>query len=847
MVSVPGPWVPSPTSAKRGQLIISYSVPTPIAGQTQITVTGSVVVKAGPLSWYDSNNSLSWSGSLLGSGSSGSSTISLAANGQQTIRSFSKIVTLTSSAQGMTVGFSLSGVEFVGADMTATTTVPIPAQVSDGGTTRPPTPTNFQISYNAGADTFNLTWGGGPVNRIEFATKPLVDGDWSEYSFIGDSTFTSGTSAASPYIGRTYRFRILRRNGSANSNWAYSNVADSTTVPNIPASLSVTQNSDSNHLLKWVFTPTTAEYGVKSFVVERWRASRNEWESATDPYPATRAWSDTTNLINDRIQWRVAAKNGSGRGDWRYSSYVMTTPAKATNVSASRTGPTDAVVRWEVNTPTGVGVSQDLQYQTSVDGGTWTAWANLTGKTNMSGALESTTLSGLNSTLRYRFRIVTRVVDPSTKTVVSDGSLTITLPTTPNAPTPLAPQSYSINSSTSLIRHEWVHNSVDGSPQEAFSLRYRNVSNPMVPGAWIPVTGFDSNFVLLSVGVGDWEWQVRTKGNFATYSQYSDSLLYVVYDPPSVTITSPSTSVITTNRPLVAYTYTDSRGAQKTQIRRLRNGAGDVIEEVYQETAGKSFQFSTVFDNLSSYTIEVAVISNTGLESVAATLSVTTDFLKPGQPSLTGSWNSETGIATLLGSNTTGESLTVYNRLERSVNNGASWELVDGSLGFNPQTIDRFAQLNTSMRWRLVAVSELNTEMVSPTFIMQTDTMYSWLHYGPDLIYSIRLCAEVENDLSFTSGVVTHKLLGRKKRVSVHALGWSPEVTIKVSASVLDEWVGTTERAVMSASTGDVYWRDYQQRRLWAVIPSGDGSPKWKYSFFGFTLEEVEGEGAPRG
>ena len=709
----------------------------------------------------------------------------------------------------------------------------------------PEVPTNFVITYDTASTQFRLTWEGGPVQIIEVAIKALNSDTWSHYTSAGSGEFASGTHR--PVVsGYSHSYRILRYDGSSSSRWAYSNIADATVAPNAPSTITITQNSSSNHTVDWAFTSSSEEHTPTSFVIERWRASTNTWVLVTSPWHATRTWVDTTNLTNDRIAWRVAAKNSSGQSAWTTSNYVMTSPLPATNVTAGRSETTSAVVSWTTNTVTSDGVVQDLQFRSSSNSETWSTWADFSGKTGLSGSVQTTTVTGLNSTLHYQFRIVTRVSSPS-HSATSVGSAAVPPPAAPNPPTPLAPLSYSANASTSAVRFRWNHNTVDGSTQQAYDLRYRNVSIPGSPGTWVELSGFTDNYCDVSIGVGDWEWQVRTRGGFATYSPWSTAVVFAVYDPPSVTITTPSTPIVTTNKPMVSYTYTDPRGSQKTQIRRLRSGSLVVLEEVHTNTTSTSFQFSTFLENFTSYIVEVIAVSNTGLQSIAASYSFSTDFLVPGAAELDGSWDPDTGIASFQSITATTTPIVASNRLERSVDGGVTWTEVQDGLGPNPEVLDKFAQLNTATQWRLISVSDLGTETASNIVTLETETLYSWLHYGPQQSSSIRLCAEINNGLSFTSDTRTHKLLGRNKRVSVHALDWSPDVTIQVSASVIDEWVGDVERQLMIASQGDVYWRDYQQRGMWAVITVGDGKPAWKYSFFGFTLEEVEGQGRPGG
>lgn len=841
MTSVLGQWAPSSTAALRGRLEVVYLVPAAAPGATKVAVTVIVYAIAGPTGWSDNTNTLTWSGSLLGAGSAENINISLAPNQRLQIRSFIKDVTLTSSTQGVTFGAALSGINSIGATPTISLAIPIPKQNSSSPV---PKPANAKASYNPTSDNVTLTWGGGYAHRIEVSSKPLNGGDWSPYTLVGESTYASGTTTpVTP--GRQYSFRILRRVNGVNSDWAYTVIIQTVVAPNAPSSLELTQTRDNSHTLKWGFSPQNDERLPTSFPIQRWQASTGKWTSVAAPWSETRTWTDTHNLSNDLVAWRVAAKNGVGQSAWVETPRIWTTPAAATNVIAARTGLTSSTVSWKVRTPTGTGVTQDLQFQSSEDGSTWTEWADVVGKTGMAGTVEETALEGLDPLLNYRYRIVTRVMDPVERTAVSLTSFFVTPPQAPAPPTPVSPLSHSAVSSLDPVVHRWSFNTIDGSGQMAYRLRYRDVSDPLSPGSWVVLTGTTGTSVAIPLDIGEWEWQVQVRGSHSTYSDWSAPIVYRVFSPPVVEITDPSTSVVTSNRPTVTYTYTDSFGAQKTQIRRLLNDSGVIIEEVHVETTSTTVRFNTLLSNFETYTIQIQAVSNTGLTSLVDTYNFTTDFLAPGAPSLTGVWVSDEGTVTLQGINGAGATTTSYNRVERSVN-GGEWELVFDNLGLNPDVVDEYTQLNSSVRYQMIAVSPMGAETRSNMVTLETETMHSWLHYGPDLSKKMRMTCEIKSDLGFTTEVVLHKLLGRSKRVPVHALDWDPDVRISVSASVLDVFVGDTERELMEASRGNVYWRDYQQRRMWAVMSSGGGKAEWKFSIFDFILDEIEGA-LPRG
>lgn len=255
MTTVYGAWVPNGTTNQRMRLRVDYTVPTPTAGQTSITVTGSVYVEAG-YSFNDSSNTFAWSGSLLGSGSTAKS-INVATGGAQQIHTFSQAVTLTDEAQSKYVSFSLTGVDYVGASNVAsvTATMTIPAKV----VSPPNAPTGATVTRVSDA-RHDLAW-----SVSTSGTQPVTSFDLERWSL---STNTYASIGSQPGAARAYsdtgtgadneyEWRIRSRNAAGVSAWTYFPVV--WTTPDAPTNV-VANRVGSDLVVSWTINALDATH-----------------------------------------------------------------------------------------------------------------------------------------------------------------------------------------------------------------------------------------------------------------------------------------------------------------------------------------------------------------------------------------------------------------------------------------------------------------------------------------------------------------------------------------------------------------------------------------------------------
>lgn len=652
-----GAWAPNSTTNQRMRLRLDYTIPTPTAGQTSITVSGNVYVEA-RYSFVDANNTFTWSGSLFSSGSS-TENINVATDGAQLIHSFSQAVTLTNAPQGKTVAFSLSGIDYVGSSVVATlaATLSVPAKV----------------------------------------------------------------------VG----------------------------VPAAPSAFVMSRVSDTRHDGTWNATSTSSN-PIDRFEIGRYRLSNgnSDYDPIADPDGAARSFSDTATLANDVMEWRIRSVNAAGASAWVYSNDIWTTPAAASNVSLTKSG-TDGIVNWVINARDAD--SQDLQLRSSSNGGaTWSSWANISGHTGLAPTVVNRTVAGLSGAQIHQVRVVSTVTTPTTLSSYSAQSNTLQLAAPPLAPLVIGPSGVVSTTSSSVFR--WDHRDVDGTAQTAAELRHKPAG-----GSWTTVSVTTAEEYTRAAGYfapGVINYEIRTKGQHADFGPWTATQSFTVASPPSVAITSPAGgAAINSNRLTLGLNYSDAQGAVMTSWHGELYQGTTLVETKQGTGATTTITFDYLIPDNTAISAKVWATSGTGLTSAQASWSGTTDFLEPPVPTITGVWSEEDGITTLAISNPMGNGTTTSNpvsaRVERTIDEGETWQVIADGLPLNAGLGDDKVSLNSYAWYRVFSISAQGTETASAVIEVLTSTKkVVWLNSLDSqtrikLYYNLAVSWSEPNDVVF--------------------------------------------------------------------------------------------------
>lgn len=585
-------------------------------------------------------------------------------------------------------------------------------------------------------------------------------------------------------------------------------------APNTPWDFKVRRINDFAHELLWTVTAPTGK-PIDDVIIQRWsRRSKAGWQAiAVIPgAEGTRSWVDNTTGGNDWYIWRLITRNAAGSSPPAESAETPTTPAAPTGLILTRNTAGDVLLRWSRNAP--LVARHDVQVRSSSDGITWGPWQDA--RKGLPDSVTQVVLSGLDGSKLWQARVQAIVNPDQTWGVASSAPSAPVQPLTPPAaPTLLEPNR--VVSSQEPVTWVWRHNPRDTTTQTAAEIRYR----PLGAQTWpheLKVQGSGQQTTSPTpLNAGEWEWQARTKGAADTWGPWSPLTTVRVENPPTVTITNPTDgSVIHGNRLTLDINYFDGSGAAMASHVRYLTGPDGVREEASEDGARTQIGFTTVLANKTRYTARIAVVSGTGLRSTYVTTTVTTDFLPPTQPLLGGAWEPRGGLVRLTITNPPARNgvtdSTAHNRIERSLDGGATWQVLADHLGIDPLHVDRRVPLNRAAQYRAVAVSPLGVETPSEVLTLMTRSDWVWFIGEDGAAFTLRHNIELSGAWGHT--VKTEQYLGRT--LPEAHIGAARPVKIQASATLV-EGEGLDQDITLLLGRV-VHYRDPEGRAVWVLL-----------------------------
>ena len=421
--------------------------------------------------------------------------------------------------------------------------------------------------------------------------------------------------------------------------------------PNDPTSASVTRVSDTSQTVEWTRN-ASSDRPVYTQYVERWDNVSGNWyvkKTITTDYTSngSHSWTDTTTVANRQYRYRIRAYNYAGYSSYEYTSYIHTTPAKPTNVVATRDG-SNVVITWEDNS-----YQEDLfriQSRESTDGGeTWGSWGDV--DTVGVGNVEYTDTSPYTYG-QYRVQAEEGTYNSPTLLSGYTESNEVATLATPDAPSGLNPDSSFFDADNDKIFY-WNHNPTDGTAQTKYSLQYRIVG----AGSWTTYADEVANtneYVTIPsstfVNGEDYEWQVKTWGTYATGSDWSSEAYFTTVTTPEATITDP-TAVSNYGYSTLELDWDFTQTEDYDQIVYLAKlyDENDTLLETNQVSSvignGESdtCTFDYILENETDYKVTLQVQEENGLWSEEYEVEFTTEFLQPTKPTFELSLNEDQG------------------------------------------------------------------------------------------------------------------------------------------------------------------------------------------------------------
>ena len=495
-------------------------------------------------------------------------------------------------------------------------------------------------------------------------------------------------------------------------------------APNPPSNVTVTRTNDTTHTVRWTNGSTSASTPRTKTKVMRWSERDGAYITIGWPGPSATSFVDKGTRANERYRYRVQAVNDYSVSDLVYSNYFYTSPSaprvdRATksggNVTLSWSRFAYSAAYYEVQDFAN-GVAQTPTQKTSAN-----AWTH--------------TYTGLDASKAHYFKVRARYDDPTVGSLYSPwtpATSTFQLQAPPLAPSGLTPNGRAQVAGRPIL-FEWKHEPVDGSSQNAYELEYREVGAT----EWIStgkVLSEAPSHTLTDAPGSAYEWRVRTWGDHANPSVWSTTAAFPYLPQPVIGLTSPSSSVLNTSTLYLSWDFSDPNSTQLSSEAILRNGDGQELARF----AGGSKQYLTApykLENGSSYRVSVRARNRYQLWSEWDHYTFTVVYPSPPSPILTAEWANDDGVVTLSASagipdetQTDTVSISIYKS-----ENGEDWRLLAEGLDRYVAFLDTTPRINTVVRYRAVAVSDMPSEAYGDPVPVETRGLQSWAfwNWGP--------------------------------------------------------------------------------------------------------------------
>lgn len=463
---------------------------------------------------------------------------------------------------------------------------------------------SWTVSYNAnggsGAPGSQTKW---KAENLTLSTTKPTRTDWT---FEGWATSASGSVAYQP--GATYT-------GNA-ALTLYAIWSPNIYTPRAPSNLSAKRNSDTSMTISWGanYTDINGHYPWTGIYVDRATDSGGWTQVASLSWSAT-SWTDTSTSANHRYIYRARSYNAAGTGTSNSSSYLFTTPAAPSKLTASKPS-TTAVDLTCGSLPLWY---DGVQFRISTDGSTWT-----------------------DKTLTKQSTYVWRDTTPPSGTVwyacrTYKGSLysgwtfsnSVLTVQAPNAPTIATIDSvYAIGSTTTI---KWTKNHPDGTAQTKAQVE---ITTPDGTATTYDISGATASYTLELTTTGIYGVRVRTYGLYDGWGAWSAYTVTNVYELPQAYFETPQINdeALSELPYSITWSITDHTGVSYQQLT-LTDAYGAQIVNTSLDTDIRAYEIDGSYGlaNNSSFTLTLYVRAGSSL-TTTTTRTFTTDWVAPAAP-----------------------------------------------------------------------------------------------------------------------------------------------------------------------------------------------------------------------
>lgn len=505
-----------------------------------------------------------------------------------------------------------------------------------------PAKTNYAVTFDANGGT------DAPASQTKWYGETLTltedEPTRTNYTFQGWSTSSTGAVVYQP--GGTYT------GNSAVTLYAVWEPVAPVTAPTIGTN---TRNSDTQNTIGWSFSGSDV---VAGFIVER-STNSGEWVQVGTAAADATSYVDTTTSANASYSYRVKAYNQTGAGPYSSASgTTKNTPSAPSDLTAVFDASYYVDLAWTNSAVT----ETATEVYTSTDGQSWTLAATVSGA-DVTAYTDTNPPAG---NAYYKTANICVSGGVTLRSAFSNAVQVVTL-AQPNPPTVTSPSNGAVFDMPASIAFTWKHNAVDGTPQQSATVAistdgttWTETALSQSSNSWTCNTSSMPRGTVL-------RFKVKTKGTFATASEYSAVRTVYIRQAPSISITEPTATdggTISDVPVRVSFGYTDNSGSFSGAALRVSDSNGRTL---YSNSApawtasGSSYSFDIPVAyllpaNNQTYTATVTAASSSGL-SVTASRVFATDYAEPNPPAVSYEINTETASVTVNVAEGTGASV----------------------------------------------------------------------------------------------------------------------------------------------------------------------------------------------
>lgn len=471
--------------------------------------------------------------------------------------------------------------------------------------------------------------------------------------------------------------------------------------PYAPTSASVSHSADDYFTISWSI-PTDIAHPI-SYIGIDYSINDSDW------YRIYNANSNATSVRlpfgkGSKYKFRVRGENQIGLGEPREAGTAYSAPRNPYIKSCRRSSDTSIVIDLDQYTYTATKLEVEVLLAEAHGNMAANQWCKLA---EYQGKVSQFTANVWPGLFRFRTR---NILNYNGETLISDWSSPsdwISPAHAPDKPTLTAPGSNSVADINSPILFAWRHNPIDGSPQITAELRYSNDGETwatVTVGAAESCALEDNDFDLNSTV----QWQVRTKGAYKDFSEWSGISSFIVRSKPVVIITEPNGTDPLENVPLhVSFGYTDASGELANVTASIVKGSDSSVPASITFDAGSQTDFDIPVEtfmpeNHTTYTLIIQVRS-TSTFTVAESRTFQVEFVEPMLGDLLIKKDPETGYVAMTVQ-------TIYDDEREEVVEFSIWRVSESGrkllaehLSALSSIVDMYAPLNTDYCYEVVS------------------------------------------------------------------------------------------------------------------------------------------------